>query len=281
MTSPFEKLKAFVLATYPHNLLLSVFVFLGVAMGKPVTLQNAIFAFVVWWHLVSSIIVLNVITDWRVDTINGKNKLVHKNLSKRELNIFFIILAGVSLILSLLGTLLLQLAVVISLMLGIFYSLEQLRLKEILFINYVVMGLTWGSLATLIGLAVSTSVITALHWQVLAIMGIYIFIASQVKDFEDVEGDKNGSTLPKLKKYYTPRTYVALNCMFFLILLLLLLLNYLPFEFIVPLIVLPGYVIFFIHFLSARTREEFRRSHMEAMLLNVAFVLAFIVVFLI
>ncbi len=281
MDSPISKLKALLIATYPHNFLLSVFVILGLAMGGSLTIINIAFAFAVWWFLVSSITVLNVIADWEVDTINRKNLFVHKNLSKKELFPFFIFLAGASIVLSFLGTQLLQSAVLVSLLIGVLYSFEKLRLKEVLLVNYLVMGLTWGALGTIIGLAVSAHQISALQWNVIAIMGAYIFIASQIKDFEDVEGDKNGSTLPKLKRYYKPTTYVILNYVFFLTLFIMILTGALPSKFMLGFLVLPAYIILFDNFMKARTRAEYRRIHIEVMLLVDIFVLLFAAVFLI
>ena len=259
-----NKIKALIQTTYPHNYPAVIVVVLGLAMGEVLTPINFLKAAIISWFPLTTCMIINVVTDWKEDAINGKNAFIHKYLTKNEMVVFYLLFVLISILLCINGNLYLQISVVSMILVGIFYSV--FRFKDKLFLNYLCLGIGYGLLPPAIGLFSFTFELTYLNALMLFISGLFLFLGCQIKDFEDAKGDKKGSTLAHLP--HSIKIYISYHFLFFAFLLLLIIQSFLPTKFIISFVVFPLFLVILYKLVKSKTKTELRSVHINHHLLT-------------
>jgi len=272
-----NKIKAYIRSTYPHNYPLLAFVFLGVAMGENPTIFLVIKALFYTFLIFSATMILNVIMDWDYDRLHGKNEFIHDHLSKKDLAILYFIFVITSFILAILSNYNLMLAMVSSIILGVLYSLDQIRLKDKYMLNYLTIAAGYGLAFPLIGFFSTdpSGELTQLRITVLSISFLFCFFSSQIKDFEEITSTKKQSTLAH-SFINAPLIFVFYHIFLFSLIAILIYIRILSPKFIIVFVLLPVFAAFLQRFLKAKTEKEYRLLHEEHHSLTFSFVLTLI-----
>jgi 4-hydroxybenzoate polyprenyltransferase len=273
-----KKLVALFSATYPHNFPLVLFALLGLVSTRMLTLENAILVCIIAWMPMTTGFVINIIGDWRKDEVNKKNLLIHKDLTIRDLYGLYILLLALSFIPLIWSNWQLKLLVIAEIGLGIVYSLGP-RLKDVFVLNYLSLSFIYGVIPPLIGIFAVTDTITPVQMLVVAFVALLSFFSSQIKDFEDIDGDKDGSTLAH-KGDLGRKLYVFYHLVFFAALSIAILVGMLPSAFLITLLSIPIFVLFLARFWGAKYKRDYRRLHLVDNLLALLVVSLFAIAFL-
>jgi len=281
MTLAKNKIKALIEATYPRKLSILFIAVLGVAMAGGSTIFDFLRGMIFTWFPSTAGMVINVIEDWERDKIKKKNEFIHKNLTKRELFFFYFFLILIAFLITINENIYLKSMIAIGIILGIIYSLSRIKLKDILLINYIVMALGYGFTATLIGWFSFTPSLsfTSVQIIVIGLTTLFLFLAVQIKDFEDLEVDKEGSTIAYHK--HGQKIYILYHAIYYLLVGLLILSKTLPKKFIITFITVPYLLAFSRRFMKAKTVEEYTAMHHEHHFLMISIVLSYSMCFII
>ncbi len=146
--------------------------------------------------------IINNYSDWRIDIVNGKKKLLHVGVSRGGLLLVYLatlIIAGV--LLYLINSIFLWIIVAFAVLLGILYS-SLTNLKDRFPLNHLAMALGYGVLPFLFGFFSGTSSARALvaYYPLVAFLFVVCFGYSMTKDYGDITGDSlyRKNTMPVL-----------------------------------------------------------------------------------
>lgn len=273
-----NKINALIDSTYPRKYPLALFAIAGsVMVGAPI--HYAIKAVIAMLLALMSVMLINVVSDWEYDKINKKNILAQKYLSKNGLICFYFVLIFLSLSLTINENFYFFVCVLLEILAGLFYSF--FRLKDVFILNYVLLGTIYGFLPVCAGIFVFTDAVTQLQMIVALLSFLFLFFGVQIKDFEDVAGDKKFSTLPLVFGKYAQRIYLAYHIFYFCLIGFLILSSVLPFKFIIAFLAVPYVIGFMIRFMKAESREEYRKLHIEHRNIAITVIFAFSLCFII
>lgn len=146
--------------------------------------------------------IINNYSDWRIDIVNGKKKLLHRGVSKGGLLLVYLVtLILAAILLYLINSVYLLVIVAFAVLLGILYS-SLTNLKDRFPLNHFAMALGYGILPFLFGFFSGTSSVRALaaYYPLIAFLFVACFGYSMTKDYGDITGDSlyKKNTMPVL-----------------------------------------------------------------------------------
>jgi 4-hydroxybenzoate polyprenyltransferase len=145
--------------------------------------------------IVSSFNAFNAVFDHRVDRINKPNRpLPKKSISRNEALFLSTLLYIIAMILSLfVDNFEFRILVLLNILLTIFYSAPNIRLKDSFIITNISIGLQYGVIPLLAGWVLFQSISLSPPLLVFPIFILAMFIGS-IKDFGDYAGDRTYKT---------------------------------------------------------------------------------------
>jgi geranylgeranylglycerol-phosphate geranylgeranyltransferase len=200
-----NKLRTYVQLIIPIFFILSGFVLFSGAYaandGFPPLNELVLPLLIISVLIVSAFNAFNAVFDYNVDRINKPDRpLPKKTISKREALAISIALYAIALLLTpLVNNSEFLILVILNILLTIFYSAPNIRLKDSSIITNISIGLQYGVMPLLAGWVLFQSVIVVPAYFILPVFVLAMFIGS-IKDFGDFEGDKRyeTKTLPVL-----------------------------------------------------------------------------------
>lgn len=185
---------------------------------------------------------LNNYSDWEIDKVNHKRSAMHGIFIKKDILVIYLVVLILTLALLFVTNANMYVWIFTGafVLLGILYSVGP-NLKDIVFLNYLSIGLAYGGLTIAIGFfSNSASLPEFMKFLPLAIFFILInFGFSITKDYSDIKGDKlhNKKTLPVLlEKKTTVKVQLVIVTAIFAYLLCLIGLGMLGLSFLILLV---------------------------------------------
>lgn len=271
--------------TVPQHMLLAIGgAFVGIAVSGGFLNFNAFIAFISLALLVAGFNTFNGVTDFKIDLINKPSRPIPSGkITRSNATLYSVILYAIGLFIAYNLTYQYMVIYSIAVILSILYSLPIVRLRKRFLINSLAVTVLYGLLCPLAGWSIIPT--NPIPIYLLIFLLLFGFGLSITKDFEDYLGDKiySNRTVPVI---LGPESAVFITSasliLSFIYLILAINIGLLEPQFIIVVLLLPGFLYLIYRMRSDNNHNHFSNGKSKSRkLFNILMSLAILVEFLI